>query len=125
MLIDEMQKYVDSLSIDEARTVHGLIVKRINAIMHFHETAALLQYNVGERVAFHSASRHIEGLVVRINLRTVSVIDNIGKRWTVAPQFLMKVETSRHEASRPTLLQTGNHPNKRKSASKKRKKKKR
>jgi len=93
MLLDddiahELQEYVDRLSIEEARVVYKLIARRLNAIQHLHETALLQRFHVGDRVAFHSAGRHIEGLIVRVNLRTVSVTEDGGKRWTVAPQYL-------------------------------------
>ncbi len=122
---DTMQAYVNSLTVDEARTVYGLIGKRLNAIMQVQEIAALQQYAIGERVAFHSNARHIEGLVVRINLRTVSVVENTGKRWTVSPQHLQKVpvDQSTYSPSETVKLHFANAtPKKRKSKTKKTKK---
>lgn len=91
---NDTQELVDSLSIDEAKTVYKLIATRLNAIQHLHEAALLQKHQIGDRVAFHSAGRHIEGLIVRVNLRTVSVVEDSGKRWAVAPQYLSSAITA-------------------------------
>lgn len=65
-----------------------MIARRLNAIQHLHETAMLQRHQIGDRVAFHSSGRHIEGIIVRVNLKTITVLEDSGKRWTVAPQYL-------------------------------------
>lgn len=45
-------------------------------------------FRLMDRVSFHHNSEHISGTVVRINQRTLSILTDTGRRWTVAPEFL-------------------------------------
>lgn len=96
MLLDDeavhrLREFIDGLNVQEAREAYGMLARKLDALARLNETVALEQYSIGERVAFHHDRQHIEGVIVRINLRSVSIVAADGRRWTVSPHYVAKV----------------------------------
>ena len=49
-------------------------------------------FHIMDRVAFHHNGKHYEGLVTRLNKKTITVILDSGERWGVSPGNLTKLD---------------------------------
>lgn len=90
----EIQRFIDGLQDSELRLLHVQLGERYRLIRRAQEMQALREFRLMDRVFFHHASEHITGTVIRINQRTLSVLTDTGRRWTVAPEFLHHEEVS-------------------------------
>lgn len=87
----QIQLFIRSLSNDELTWVYHQTGDKLRFIQRANELCALQDFQMLDRVFFHHNYEHIEGVVVRVNQRTLSVVTDQGRRWTVAPQYLKKV----------------------------------
>ena len=75
----------------EAELVHlnRLVVERLRLIRQVHDHRAMIQFRVGQRVAFTAAGgRVVRGVLTRYNRKSVSVLADTGEAWTVAPTLI-------------------------------------
>ncbi len=60
----------------------------------------MLQFRIGELVHFEPEGRSgVQGVIVRYNKKSVSVLTPDGQQWRVSPGFLRKVESNSQEYS--------------------------
>lgn len=86
---------IDLTRLTEAELValNHRVVERIKVLQQrrYHESMATL--DVGDRVSFRPDCGHeVLGTVIRLNRKSVTVLDPHGVEWRVAPTFLTKVE---------------------------------
>lgn len=99
----EIQAFIDKLDDEDLMPLYNQIGHRLNLIRKARDLYALSQISIGQRAAFHSNGQHIEGIIIRINQRTVSIFTDDGHRWTVSPLYLQRVaEPERPAAPRST-----------------------
>lgn len=56
--------------------------------------ATMLRFSIGQRVTFEPDERGpVSGVITRYNKKSVSVLTDDGRRWTVAPNFLHPAST--------------------------------
>jgi hypothetical protein len=68
------------------------IVERIKFLRQARAHQTMLQFAVGERVGFETPEgRFVSGTLVRYNKKTVTVIEDDGHQWNVAPVYLRRV----------------------------------
>jgi len=51
----------------------------------------MLEFKLTERVSFEYRGEEIKGTIIRLNQKTVTIIDDNGRHWNVAPSFLKKI----------------------------------
>lgn len=72
--------------------LNRLIVERLNLIAQAKATALMTSFTRGERVRFQASDgRMLEGVVLRLNKKTISVLTDDGCRWNVSPGLLRLV----------------------------------
>lgn len=76
----------------ELMDLNRRIVERLRMIRQVHAHVKMLEFRIGERVWFQSDTRRIEGVLVRYNKKSVTVVTDDGGRWTVSPGFLQRAE---------------------------------
>ena len=91
-------KIVDRLSaadaikqLDEAdlRYLNALIVERLKLIHQAKTTALMSRFSAGDRVGFTARDgSYRQGLVTRLNQKTVSVLGDDRRQWKVSPALL-------------------------------------
>lgn len=81
---------IDHLSVEELMKLNGRIVDRIRYLQQLKTRAHLDRFEVGDRVFFQSDGRRIEGVVVRVNRKTVS-IKTSDSQGTIHPRLLTKL----------------------------------
>jgi hypothetical protein len=79
---------IDSLTEEALLDLHHRIVERLNMLRQLRAHVNMLQFRVGERVAFQADAGRIEGTLTRYNRKTVTVLTDDGHRWNVSPHFL-------------------------------------
>jgi hypothetical protein len=83
---------IDRLSEEELVALNHRIVARLKLLREMRSHQAMLEFRVGERVAFQPPERGtVFGMLTRYNRKSVTVITDGGEHWTVAPQLLRKV----------------------------------
>jgi len=74
--------------------LNRLIVERLNLISQARATTLMTSFTKGDRVGFQAPDgRMIEGWVLRLNKKTVSVATDDGHQWNVAPGLLRLIQT--------------------------------
>lgn len=80
---------IDRLSEPELIDLNRRIVERLRFLSQLRAHRAMLEFRIGDRVAFQTdGSQTIHGILTRYNKKTVSVITDDGRRWTVSPSLL-------------------------------------
>lgn len=85
---------IDLSQLTEAELVdlNRRIVERLRMIRQVHAHVRMLEFSIGERVCFQTDLRRVEGVLVRYNKKSVTVVTDEGERWTVSPGFLQRAE---------------------------------
>ena len=82
------------LTESELQALNRVVYDRL---LWFQETRRLqhmAKYHVGDRVCFHDRDGvHIEGRILRLNAKTVSIVTDDNHQWKVAPGFLRLVKS--------------------------------
>jgi hypothetical protein len=88
------EEVIDSLSLEDLRYLNRLIVERINHLVRFERGMQLLKFSPGDRVRFMSShGEEMEGTVMRVNQKTVSVSTGEADRWwRISPALLTRIE---------------------------------
>jgi hypothetical protein len=83
---------IDTLTEHDLLELNHRIVARLRALRDMRAHVGMLEFQVGERVAFQPAGHHmLQGVLTRYNRKTVTVITDDHGQWNVAPSFLRKV----------------------------------
>lgn len=80
---------IDKLSEAELIALNHRIVERLRFLQQARAHVAMLQFRIGDKVAFDADARgQVVGIITRYNKRTVSLLSEDGHRWNVAPSLL-------------------------------------
>ncbi len=83
---------INKLTEPELIDLNHRIVARLNFLGEMRAHAAMLQFRIGDRVAFQPTGRApLAGMLTRYNKKTVTVITDDGRHWNVSPGLLSKV----------------------------------
>ena len=82
---------IDSLTEPELIDLNHRIVARLRFFNQMRAHAEMLEFRIGDRVAFHATGHGtVEGMLTRYNRKTVTVIADDGRQWNVSPSLLRK-----------------------------------
>src|SRR6266513_1717743 len=100
---------IDGLSEEELIDLNHRAVARLRLMREMRAHSEMLEFRIGDRVAFKPDGRPpLTGIVTRYNRRSVSVVTDSGERWTVSPGLLQKlpgIEDTHDEATIFRLLE--------------------
>jgi predicted transcriptional regulator len=86
-----IEEFIKGLSIDELMTLNKMVVERIKVLNQIETSNAMRKYNIGEWVKFENNKRQIiEGRIIKINKKTISIITKENIQWNVHPSFLIE-----------------------------------
>ena len=80
---------IEKLSLEDLSDLNRRIVRRIQYLASLKTRAQLDRFEVGDRVTFQSDGRSVEGIVVRVNRKTLSIRTK-DTHWNIHPKFLTK-----------------------------------
>jgi hypothetical protein len=84
---------IKRLNEDDLLFLNSLIVERLKLISQVKSTSLMASFSRGDRVGFQAPDgRALEGFVLRLNKKTVSVATDDGHQWNVAPGLLRLVQ---------------------------------
>lgn len=87
---------IKRLNEEDLLFLNGLIVERLNLIAQTRATNLMTSFTKGDRVAFEDRDgQSREGIVLRLNKKTVSIATSDGHQWNVSPGLLRLVKTAR------------------------------
>ncbi|HEX9580853.1 MAG TPA: hypothetical protein VF970_07080 [Gemmatimonadales bacterium] len=82
---------IDKLTQAELVDLNNRIVERLRFLRHARAHAEMLEFGIGDRVAFQPGGRPpVVGMLTRYNKKTVTVITDTGERWNVDPHLLRR-----------------------------------
>ena len=85
---------IDKLREAELIDLNHRIVERLRFMQHARAHATMLRFSIGDRVTFEPDMRGpVQGVIIRYNKKSVSVLADNGQRWTVAPGLLRLAST--------------------------------
>jgi len=90
---------LEKMSVDELIALNRKIVRRIEYLQSLKTRAHLDRFEVGDRVSFQSDGRTVEGIVVRVNRKTLSVRTG-DTHWRIHPRFLTRMPGPKAELPR-------------------------
>lgn len=94
---------IDGLSEAELIDLNNRVVARLRLLAEMRAHATMLEFRIGDRVAFRPDGRpEVVGTLTRYNRKSVTVITEAGERWNVTPSALRRVESVASE--RPVRL---------------------
>jgi hypothetical protein len=82
---------IDRLTEAELIDLNRRIVERLRFLQHMRAHKRMLEFRIGDRVAFQADGRGtVEGMLTRYNRKSVTVITDDGQHWNVAPGLLTR-----------------------------------
>lgn len=84
---------IEGLSRPELTALNRRVVERIRYLQRLKTRSQLDRFQPGDRVGFPHEGRTVEGVVVRVNQKTLSVHTSEG-HWNIHPHFLTKLEAA-------------------------------
>ena len=85
---------IKRLNEDDLLFLNRLIIERLKLISQAKSTSLMARFTIGDRVGFQTSDgRALEGMVLRLNKKTVSVATDDGHQWNVPPGLLRLVQT--------------------------------
>ncbi|MFQ5328413.1 MAG: hypothetical protein ACE5D4_00295 [Thermodesulfobacteriota bacterium] len=92
---------IDRLTESELIDLNHRIVERLRFLSSMHAHAEMMEFSIGERVAFNPAGREEQrGVLVKYNKKTVTVVTEAGQRWNVSPHLLQKLKNTKPESGK-------------------------
>ena len=86
---------IKRLNEEDLLFLNRLIVERLKLISQARATTLMTSFTRGDRVDFQAPDgRTLEGVVLRLNKKTVSVSTSDGHQWNVSPGLLRLVRTA-------------------------------
>jgi hypothetical protein len=83
---------IDRFTEAELIALNHRIIARLRFFSQMRAHADMLEFRIGERVAFRSPEAgQIDGTLTRYNRKTVTVLAEDGRQWNVSPSLLRKV----------------------------------
>ena len=90
---------IDKLTEAELIDLNHQIVERLRFLHQMKAHAKMLEFKIGDRVAFQGEGGGvIEGMLTRYNRKTVTVITDDGRQWNVSPALLSRVTSAAAKA---------------------------
>lgn len=90
---------IDKLNESELADLNRRIVERLRFLHQMRAHTTMLEFSVGGKVCFEPGGEPpVFGIITRYNKKTVSVLSEDGRKWTVSPQYLRKVKDTQGAA---------------------------
>jgi len=90
---DEVLSLLGDLEEQELRHLNQVVVERLKLFSKSRSLDAMRKFNVGDQVSFDYEGTIVEGQVVSLNQKSVSIITQDNIRWRVSPHLLSKVHS--------------------------------
>ncbi|MBI0538809.1 hypothetical protein D9599_24970 [Roseomonas sp. KE2513] len=94
---------IDALTESELIDLNRRVVERLRFLQHMRAHRQMLEFKVGDRVTFQGDGRgQVEGMLVRYNRKTVTIITDDGHQWNVSPSLVSRVTAAGKQPQAPS-----------------------
>jgi len=101
----DLESLLTALSYDELLALNERIVEHLKFLDRQAAHEAMMQFHPGARVCFDSPKHgRQQGTLMKFNQKTVTVITDDGRKWTVAPQLLLPVKKISPSSTDATVI---------------------
>lgn len=90
-LPEKVIKIVDSLSKDQLILLNRFIVERLKQMHEDQINEHMDEFEIGDTVCFENERKIINGIIIKINKKTISVLTENKERWNVTPTLLKRI----------------------------------
>jgi hypothetical protein len=91
---------IDAITEAELIDLNNRIVARLRLLAELRAHSRMLEFGIGDRVAFHPDDRpEVVGTLTRYNRKSVTVITEDGQRWNVSPSVLRRADPASAKAA--------------------------
>lgn len=86
---DAATEAIRNMKEEDLRFLNARIVERLKLIAQARSTVEMARFSVGQRVSFPDHDgQTLEGAILRLNKKTVSIVTDGGQRWNVSPALV-------------------------------------
>lgn len=85
-------KILENLNEGQLHTLYQLTAQRLKLMHAARAVYAMKDFNILDRVYFDHNGKRIEGIVTRLNQRTITVTTDDSGHWNVSPGLLTRIE---------------------------------
>jgi hypothetical protein len=86
---------IKRLNEEDLLFLNRLVVERLKLISQARATTLMTSFTKGDRVGFQAPDgRMLEGMVLRLNKKTISIATDDGHQWNVPPSLLRLVQSA-------------------------------
>ncbi|MCC5873229.1 MAG: hypothetical protein JJU22_12585 [Gammaproteobacteria bacterium] len=86
---------IKRLGEEDLRFLNRLIVERLKLIAQARATTLMTNFSRGDRVGFNGPDgQMLEGVVLRLNKKTISIATDDDGQWNVAPALLRLIQSA-------------------------------
>ena len=97
---------IDNLTEAELIDLNNRIVERLRFLSQMRAHAEMLEFRIGDRVAFRPSGRgELVGMLTRYNRKTVTVITDDGQRWNVSPALIRRVAREAQDVGAQNVIE--------------------
>ncbi len=87
----EIRKMIEHLSGDQLHELNHLVIERLRLLHRANDLMAMKDFQMLDRVWFDYNGQRKEGVIMRLNQKTISVQLDTGEQWKVSPHLLHKI----------------------------------
>ena len=85
-------RLIESLNEDQLHALYRVVAERLNLVHKARALAAMRNFYILDRVTFTHNDKRYEGIVTRLNQKTITVTLDDGNRWGIHPGNLKKID---------------------------------
>lgn len=89
--VSEFEHFLNRLSEEDLRLLNRMIVERLKLYHKARDLKQLAKFNLMDRVSFQHNGRTVTGVIIKLNRRSVTILEPDGHEWNVAPSFLIRL----------------------------------
>ena len=83
---------VESLPEEQLKLLNEIVCTRLNYLQTLKDTRSMARFTPGDTVTFRDKQGFLQtGTVMKLNKKTVSVLNEDGRKWNVSPTYLERV----------------------------------
>ena len=83
-----LEATINRLHEHELQNLYHIVVERLKLITKVKQLKSMAKFSTGDKVYFQHDERKIQGVVLRCNRTTVTLLTDDGHQWNVAPSIL-------------------------------------
>lgn len=88
----QITNLIESLNEDQLHTLYRVVAERLNLIHKARALVAMRNFYILDRVSFSHNGKRYEGVVTRLNQKTITVTLDDDTRWGISPGNLKKID---------------------------------